>query len=121
MFGETVNLSSRSCAVFRCIASGVFASLRIVKVVQFDRCIAGGVLPVSVTVFQLTAEQRQTEDDGVPCQSLVHLWPGLHTRRHTGWIKPLRFAVPGDGRVHVRASTASCELRHAAGKDSQHS
>ena len=71
-------------------------------------------LPVSVTVFQPTAEQRQTEDDGVPCQSLVHLWPGLHTRRHTEWIKPVWFAVLGDGRVH---STASCELRHATAED----
>ena len=78
-------------------------------------------LPVSVTVFQPTAEQRQTEDDGVPCQSLVHMWPGLHTRRHTEWIKPVWFAVPGDGRVHFRASTASCDLWHAAAKDSQHS
>ena len=78
-------------------------------------------LPLSVTVFQPTAEQRRSEEDGVPCQSVIHLWPGLHTRRHTGWIKLLRFAVPEDGRVHFRASTASCELRHASAEDSQHS
>ena len=92
-----------------------------VKAVQFGRYIASGVLPLFVTVFQPTAEQRRSEEDGVPCQSLIHLWPGLHTRRHTGWIKPLQFAVPGDGRVHFRAATASCELWHAAAKDSQHS
>ena len=77
--------------------------------------------PLSVTFFQTTVEQRRSEEDGVPCQSVIHLWPGLHTRRHTGWIKPLLFAVPGDGRVHFRASTASCDLWHAAALDSQHS
>ena len=111
VFGETV--------VYTCV-EGSIVNLS-VKVVEFARCTAGGVLPLFVTFFQPTVEQRQSEEDCVPCQSVIHLWPGLHTGRHTGWIKPLLFAVPGDGRVHFRASTASCELRHASAEDSQHS
>ena len=105
-----VNCHEEVVEFCRCIVSGVFASLRIVKVVEFARCITDGVLSLSVTFFQPTVEQRRSEEDGVPSQSVIHLWPGRHTRRHTGWIKPLLFAVPGDGRVHFRASTASCEL-----------
>ena len=82
---------------------------------EFDRkgCAVWSVHCRSVTVFQPTAEQRQTEDDGVPCRSVIHM--------HTEWIKLVCFAVPGNGRVHFRAPTASCELWHASAKDTQHS